>query len=78
MLAVNGVPEPYLGTLLGWPALAGLSSLPGTSAPVGFTCDGLPAGIQVVGPYLEDRTSIHVARLVAEVSGGYVPPPFVE
>lgn len=77
-LVVNGIPEPYLGTLLGWPALAGLSSLPGTSAPVGFTRDGLPAGIQVVGPYLEDRTSIHVAKLVAEVSGGYVPPPSVE
>lgn len=77
-LAVNGVPEPYLGTLLGWPALAGLSSLPGTSAPVGFTRYGLPAGIQVVGPYLEDRTAIHVAKLVAEVAGGYVPPPSVE
>ncbi len=77
-LAVNGVPEPYLGTLLGWPALAGLASLPGTSAPVGFTRNGLPAGIQVVGPYLEDRTSIHVAKLVAEVSGGYAPPPSVE
>lgn len=73
-LPVNGVPQPYLSTLLGWPALAGLSSLPGTSVPVGFTRDGLPAGIQIVGPYLEDRTAIHVARLVAEVSGGYVPP----
>ena len=73
-LAVNGVPQPYLGTLLGWPALAGLSSLPGTAAPVGFTKGGLPAGIQVVGPYLEDRTSIHVAHLVAEVAGGYVAP----
>ena len=74
-LAVNGVPEPYLGTLLGWPALAGLASLPGTAAPVGFTADGLPAGIQVVGPFLEDRTAIHVAKLVAEVTGGYVVPP---
>ncbi len=74
-LAVNGAPQPYLGTLLGWPALSGLSSLPGTAAPVGFTRDGLPAGIQVVGPYLEDRTAIHVAKLVAEVSGGYVRPP---
>lgn len=74
-LAVNGVPQPYLGTLLGWPALAGLSSLPGTAAPVGFTREGLPAGIQVVGPYLEDRTAIDVARLVAQVAGGYVPPP---
>lgn len=77
-LAVNGVPQPYLGTLLGWPALSGLSSLPGTAAPVGFTRDGLPAGIQVVGPFLEDRTSIHVAKLVAEVSGGYVRPPGVD
>lgn len=77
-LAVNGVPQPYLGTLLGWPALAGLSSLPGTSAPVGFTREGLPAGIQVVGPFLEDRTAIHVARLVAGVSGGCVPPPGAE
>ena len=77
-LAVNGVPQPYLGTLLGWPALAGLSSLPGTAAPVGFTKEGLPAGIQVVGPYLEDRTAIHVAKLVAEASGGYVRPPGVE
>jgi amidase len=73
-LLVNGVAHPYLGTLLGWPALAGLSSLPGTAAPVGFTREGLPAGIQVVGPYLEDRTAIHVAGLVAEVCGGYVPP----
>jgi amidase len=77
-VAVNGVPWPYLGSLLGWPALAGLSSLPGTSAPVGFTREGLPAGIQVVGPYLEDRTAIHVAKLVARVSGGYVPPPIAE
>jgi amidase len=74
-LPINGVPQPYLGTLLGWPALAGLSSLPGTAAPVGFTRDRLPAGIQVVGPYLEDRTAIHVAKCVAEVSGGYVRPP---
>ncbi len=77
-LSVNGAPQPYLGTLLGWPALSGLSSLPGTAAPVGFTKEGLPAGIQVVGPYLEDRTAIHVAKLVAEVSGGYVRPPGAE
>jgi amidase len=77
-LSVNGVPQPYLGTLLGWPALSGLSSLPGTAAPVGLTADGLPAGVQVIGPFLEDRTAIHVARCVAEVSGGYVVPPLAE
>jgi amidase len=32
-------------------------------------------GLQVVGPYLEDRTVLDVARRLAEVVGGYVPPP---
>jgi amidase len=35
----------------------------------------LPVGIQVVGPYLEDRTSLFVAGRLAELTGGYVPAP---
>jgi amidase len=42
---------------------------------VGFTPGGLPVGIQVVGPYLEDRTSLFVAARLAELVGGYVAPP---
>ena len=38
---------------------------------------GLPVGIQIVGPYLEDRTTLAVARLVEELLGGFVPPPGV-
>jgi amidase len=44
---------------------------------VGRTRDGLPVGIQVVAPYLEDRTAVDVARRMAEVVGGYGPPPGV-
>jgi hypothetical protein len=28
-----------------------------------------------MGPYLEDRTTIDVARRVTEIVGGYTPPP---
>jgi len=31
--------------------------------------------VQIVGPYLEDRTPIDVARRLAEVIGGFQPPP---
>jgi amidase len=32
-------------------------------------------GVQVVGPYLEDRTSLFAARELTRLLGGYTPPP---
>jgi amidase len=63
------------GDTLAWTGLVGVVYLPSTVVPVGRTPDGLPVGIQVVGPYLGDRTSLWVAARLAEVAGGYVPPP---
>jgi amidase len=58
-----------------WISFATLTGLPATTAPVGLTRDKLPVGIQVVGPYLEDATSIDVAGRLADVLGGFRPPP---
>jgi amidase len=52
-----------------------LTYLPATVVPVGLTGAGLPVGIQIVGPYLEDRTMLVVARCIEELLGGFVPPP---
>jgi amidase len=52
-----------------------LTYLPATVVPVGLTAAGLPVGIQIVGPYLEDRTTLAVARCIEELLGGFVPPP---
>jgi amidase len=48
--------------------------LPATVAPVGRTTDGLPVGVQILGPYLEDHTTIEFARLLGDVIGGFSPP----
>ncbi len=74
-LEVNGVKRPYFDALISWAALIGVVYLPSTSAPVGRTAGGLPVGIQVVGPYLEDRSTIDFARRMGEVVGGYQRPP---
>jgi amidase len=71
---INGRARPHADTLA-WTGLVGVVYLPSTVAPVGRTPGGLPVGIQVVGPYLEDRTSLWVAARLAEVTGGYVSPP---
>ncbi len=61
--------------LLRWNTLIGSAYLPVTTPPIGRTADGLPVGIQVVAPYLHDRTALAFARCIADVIGGYEPPP---
>ena len=58
-----------------WISFATLTGLPATTAPVGLTRDNLPVGIQIVGPYLEDATPIDIAGRLADVLGGFKPPP---
>jgi len=73
-LPVDGIDRPYR-QLLTWPALSGAVLLPSTTMPVGLTSHGLPAGWQIIGPYLEDRTTLAFATAASEVLGGYRRPP---
>jgi amidase len=66
--------RPYLD-MFGWVGMATVAYLPATVVPVGRTAQGLPVGIQIVGPYLEDRTTLAVARCLEELLGGFVSPP---
>mgnify|MGYP005809963147 CR=1 FL=1 len=73
-LTVSGVSTPYMDNLA-WPGLVTVANLPATAMPTGHFVGGLPAGIQIVGPYLEDRTPLRFARLVESALGGFVVPP---
>ena len=64
-LTIDGNPMPY-GAQGAWVGLASLGGLPATVAPAGFTADGLPLGVQIVGPYFEDRSTIALAALLAK------------
>ncbi len=76
-IVVNGREEDYNAQLY-WASMTNLPYLPGTVAPAGRTSGGLPVGVQIVGPYLEDHTSIEFARLLGQVTEGFVPPPGYE
>jgi amidase len=41
--------------------------LPATAVPIGATRAGLPIGMQIIGPYLEDRTTIAFAGLLDQL-----------
>jgi amidase len=70
---IDGREHPYLD-LWRWIAPAGVGALPATVVPVGRSADGLPIGVQIVGPFLHDRTTIHVARLISALVGGCPRP----
>ncbi len=63
---------------LAWPGIANLPGLPATAMPVGLSPDGLPVGVQIVGPWLEDRTPLKLAELIEREFGGFVPPPMFD
>jgi amidase len=73
-ISVNGTLRPY-GDQFGWLQAIGVVHLPAVVAPVGFTFEGLPVGMQIVGPHFEDRTAIDVAARISDVTGGFQPPP---
>jgi len=73
-LEVDGNKIPY-SNQIAWAGVATLTGLPATVAPNGRSEDGLPIGVQIIGGYLEDRTTIAFAGLIEREFGGFVPPP---
>jgi amidase len=72
-VTIGGKDFPYLHLLV-WAELATTCGLPATVIPVGVA-DGLPIGVQIIGPEFEDRTPLTFARLVEREFGGFTPPP---
>lgn len=72
-IATVGGPRRYMD-FLNWVAPATLTGCPATVAPIGRTQAGLPVGIQIMGPYWEDATTITFAELLAREVGGFVAP----
>jgi amidase len=72
-LTINGEAVPYERGLV-YPGVSTLAGQPATAFPVGRSREGLPIGLQAIGPYLEDLTPIRFAGLLAREIGGFVKP----
>ncbi|HEY4269872.1 MAG TPA: amidase [Galbitalea sp.] len=73
-ITIDGSEFDYADQLV-WAGIASAPGLPATVMPVQRTEDGLPVGVQLVGPMHEDRTTIRLAALLARHIGGFVRPP---
>lgn len=69
-LDIDGERTPF-GAQLVWASMATVANLPSTATPIGVSREGLPIGMQIIGPHLSDRTTIALAKRLARD----VPPP---
>jgi amidase len=69
----EGGAQPFWN-LLCYVSTATVTGCPATTVPAGIGRSGLPIGLQVVGPYMDDATPIAFARLLADEIGGFQPP----
>ena len=58
-----------------WAGYSCVTWLPATAAPIGQTEDGLPIGVQIIGPQYADYSTIAFAKLLEKEYRGFVPPP---
>jgi amidase len=74
-IATVGCDQMPYWDLITWMATAGACYLPATVIPVGLTSNGLPVGIQIVGAFLEDHTTLDLAKRLLAMLGGCPHPP---
>jgi amidase len=73
-LDVDGKKVRYFDQIV-WASIATATGLPATVMPIAHDENGLPIGAQIIGGYLEDRTTIAFAGLIEGEFGGFTPPP---
>jgi len=73
-IAIDGQTVHYNDQLF-WPLIIGGSHLPATVAPIVRTRDGLPIGVQIVGPTHGDRSTIAMAALLEQAGHAFASPP---
>lgn len=71
---IDGAACSYQDQIL-WPGIATVIGLPATAMPIDLSPEGLPIGMQIIGPWLEDRTPLRFAELTEQEFGGFKPPP---
>lgn len=73
-ITVDNQERPYFEQVF-WSGLTGVAYLPSTVIPTGLNDQGLPIGVQIVGPEYADLITIGIAMELEQAGFGFQPPP---
>jgi amidase len=72
-IMVDNAERPYFEQVF-WAGLTGVAFLPSTVIPTGLNQDGLPIGVQIVGPEYGDLVTIGIAQELERLGFDFTPP----
>jgi amidase len=72
-ISVDGRQRPYFEQIF-WAGLASASRLPATVVPTGLNADGLPIGVQIIGPEYGDLVTLGAARQLEQMGFAFEAP----
>ena len=72
-ILVDNDERPYFEQVF-WAGLTGVAYLPSTVIPTGLNKDGLPIGVQIVGPEYGDLITIGIAQELERLGFDFTPP----
>ena len=73
-IVVDGIRQPDT-TQIYWMGMASVSLLPATVAPIAVAQNGLPVGVQIIGPQYADLSTIRFAQLLEREYHAFRIPP---
>jgi aspartyl-tRNA(Asn)/glutamyl-tRNA(Gln) amidotransferase subunit A len=75
MISVAGEPEHVRAALLRPNRPSNFTGLPAISVPCGFTAEGLPVGLQLIGRAFEETRLLQIAHLYEQAAGWHTTRP---
>ncbi len=75
-IQIDGKPFPYFDQTF-WAGLVGVAMLPATIIPTGPDANGLPIGVQIIGPMHGDLQTIGLAQHLERMGFAFQAPPGV-
>ena len=76
-MLIDGQAHPYFCQTF-WAGLAGISLLPATVIPGGLSAEGLPIGVQMIGPAYSDIKLIQIAQRLEQLGFAFKAPPSMD
>ena len=70
---IDGKDHPYFSQMF-WAGLAGIAMLPATIIPTGPDANGLPIGVQIIGPMFGDLKTIQLAQHLEQQGFAFQAP----
>jgi amidase len=72
---IDDKPQTYMAANMAYTTIFNLTGNPVVIIPMGYSKEGMPIGVQIVGKHWRDMELLSVAKQIDGVSGAFKHPP---